>query len=108
MALTDILKVIPIAALLVFLAFSLCAPWYCILENPSKTGTFIETVTVLSMLGIAVYYISARYRSTYQAQRTPKRYKKGITTQTDSIEKIVAIVIAILIVISVIAYVILV
>ena len=99
------LKLLPIGALIVLLAFSLCAPWYCIIENPSKTGIFITTTLVLSMLGLATYYIVLNYRE--ENMRLKERtYRKGTkaAVSTSFTENIVSIIFVILVLVSIVAY----
>ncbi len=98
-----LLKHVVIAVLIVLMAFSLSAPWYCTITNPLKTGTFIEAVIVLSILGLATYYIVTKYESR-EGIGTERSYGKYARAESDFMEKVLAVIFIILVLASLVAY----
>ena len=90
---STLLKHVVIAVLIVLMAFSLSAPWYCTITNPLKTGTFIEAVIVLV----------TKYESR-EGIGTERSYGKYARAESDFMEKVLAVIFIILVLASLVAY----
>ena len=92
------------ALVLAFLAFSMFAPWYCLIDNPAKIGPYVGAVISAFLLGLLLYHI-ARQGLGSQAVAASRKYGRRAQTATKPmLENLMLIILVLLVVICVAAY----
>ena len=96
--------VIPVIVL-AFLAFSMFAPWYCLIENPAKSGPYVGAVISAFLLGLLLYHIARQGVGTQAEVMTGKKFgKRAHAAGGNMLESLTLIMLILLVVICVVAY----
>ena len=102
------IKLTTLVVALILLVFSLCEPWYCIFTVPTKSGTFIGAVIIMTVLSLALLYVYSIYSGEESTSLRPSKRKvrtsKVLLESYQHAEKIVAVILTVLFAVCIVVY----